>query len=171
MGTIQVVLDSGLLRAIDRVAPRTRVKRSRVALEALREHLKRPAIRELEARDRQGFQRDPQCLSRVRELGASGGVAAAITRGDVHLYRFPSPNRRMPVVVLTRAKPDSILIWRHGRRGSLIRPWDLIKSPRERARRDRRPMHYQLASRGAGHEGPSGLPRNRARDGTLQEHL
>jgi len=35
-------------------------------------------------------------------LGAGGGVAGAIARGDVRLYRFPRPDKERPVVVLTR---------------------------------------------------------------------
>jgi metal-responsive CopG/Arc/MetJ family transcriptional regulator len=56
METIQVVLDSALLRATDGAARRARVNRSALVREALREHLKRLQTRELEARDRRGYQ-------------------------------------------------------------------------------------------------------------------
>ena len=56
MEIIQVVLDSALLRATDGAARRARVNRSALVREALREHLKRLETRELEARDRRGYQ-------------------------------------------------------------------------------------------------------------------
>ena len=59
METIQVVLDSGLLRATNGAAKRARVNRSSLIREALREHLKRLRAREIEARDRQGYRRHP----------------------------------------------------------------------------------------------------------------
>ena len=59
METIQVVLDSALLRAADGAARRARVNRSALVRDALREHLKRLRTRELEARDRKGYQDHP----------------------------------------------------------------------------------------------------------------
>jgi len=59
METIQVVLDSDLLRAADAAARRARMNRSALVREALREHLKRLAAQELEARDRRGFRERP----------------------------------------------------------------------------------------------------------------
>jgi len=56
METIQVVLGSTLLRAIDRAAQRARVNRSALIRRALREHLKRLDAREREARDRAGYE-------------------------------------------------------------------------------------------------------------------
>lgn len=60
MKTIQIVLDQGLLRATDAAARRARVNRSALVRRALREHLKRLETRELEARDRAGYQNHPQ---------------------------------------------------------------------------------------------------------------
>jgi metal-responsive CopG/Arc/MetJ family transcriptional regulator len=59
METIQVVLDSGLLRAADRASRRARLNRSALIREALRDHLRRLEIRELEERDRKGYQSRP----------------------------------------------------------------------------------------------------------------
>jgi len=59
MKTIQVVLDSVLLRATDGAARRARVNRSALIRRALREHLKRFETRELEARDRAGYEEHP----------------------------------------------------------------------------------------------------------------
>jgi mRNA interferase MazF len=35
-------------------------------------------------------------------MGSRGGMAARITRGDVRLYNFAPPDKKRPVVVLTR---------------------------------------------------------------------
>ena len=59
METIQVVLDSKLLRAADAAARRCRQNRSALIREALRAHLRQLAIRELETRDREGYRARP----------------------------------------------------------------------------------------------------------------
>ncbi|MGD1157567.1 MAG: ribbon-helix-helix protein, CopG family [Terriglobia bacterium] len=59
METIQVVLDSALLRATDGAAKRARVNRSALVRDALRGYLKRLETRELEARDRRGYEEHP----------------------------------------------------------------------------------------------------------------
>ena len=60
METIQVVLEAGLLRATDRAARRKKLNRSALIRDALREHLRRLEIRELEERDRKGYRVIPQ---------------------------------------------------------------------------------------------------------------
>lgn len=55
METIQVVLDSKLLQATERAARRTKLNRSALIRDAIREHLKRLEVRELEERDRKGY--------------------------------------------------------------------------------------------------------------------
>ena len=60
METIQVVLDSRLLRAADKAARRTKLNRSALIRNALREHLRRLEIRGLEECDRKGYQTSPQ---------------------------------------------------------------------------------------------------------------
>jgi metal-responsive CopG/Arc/MetJ family transcriptional regulator len=70
---IQVVVDRALLRAADRVARRTGANRSALIRAALREHLERLRVRELEQRDRRGYQRRPDTGS---ELTAWEGAAA-----------------------------------------------------------------------------------------------
>ncbi len=59
METIQVGLDSKRLRATNGAAKRARVNRSPLIREALREHLERLRVREVEARDRRGYRRRP----------------------------------------------------------------------------------------------------------------
>lgn len=63
METIQVGLDSELLRATNGAAKRARVNRSALIREALREHLKHLRVREIEARDRRGYRRPPDDAS------------------------------------------------------------------------------------------------------------
>jgi metal-responsive CopG/Arc/MetJ family transcriptional regulator len=69
MKTIQIVLDSALLRATDGAAKRKHVNRSALVREALREHLKRLKIRELESRDRSGYERYPDRAAEVEDWG------------------------------------------------------------------------------------------------------
>jgi metal-responsive CopG/Arc/MetJ family transcriptional regulator len=59
MEIIQVVLDTKLLRAADRVARRTKQNRSALIRDALREHLRNLEIRALEVRDREGYSKHP----------------------------------------------------------------------------------------------------------------
>ena len=62
MATIQVVIDERLLRAADRVARRQKVNRSSLMRLALREHLQRLRIREMEKSEREGYERLPEDL-------------------------------------------------------------------------------------------------------------
>lgn len=59
METIQVVLDSEMLRATDGAAKRARINRSSLIREALREYLKSLHARDMEALDRRGYRRYP----------------------------------------------------------------------------------------------------------------
>jgi metal-responsive CopG/Arc/MetJ family transcriptional regulator len=60
METIQVVLDTKLLKATDLAAKRHKVNRSALIREALQRHLKRMRELELEERDRRGYLAQPQ---------------------------------------------------------------------------------------------------------------
>ncbi len=60
MQTIQIVLEEVLLKAADREVKRLRTNRSKLFRAALREHLKRSAIKEKEDRDRAGYLRVPE---------------------------------------------------------------------------------------------------------------
>jgi metal-responsive CopG/Arc/MetJ family transcriptional regulator len=55
METVQIVLDKRLLQATDRAARRTKLNRSALVREALREHLLRLEVRAREERDREGY--------------------------------------------------------------------------------------------------------------------
>ena len=59
METIQIVLDKKLLLAADEAARRTNRNRSALMRDALREHLQRLELRDREARDRAGYERQP----------------------------------------------------------------------------------------------------------------
>lgn len=67
METIQVVLDSTLLRATDGAARRAGVNRSALIRDALREHLRRLKTKELEARDRKGYLEHPDDPSEIAD--------------------------------------------------------------------------------------------------------
>jgi metal-responsive CopG/Arc/MetJ family transcriptional regulator len=60
METIQVVLDTKLLRAAEGAARRMNLNRSALIREALREHLKNLAVRDRELRDRKGYEAGPR---------------------------------------------------------------------------------------------------------------
>ncbi len=60
METIQAVLNEELLEAADMAAKREKLNRSALTRQALDEHLKRLAIRDLEERDRRGYKAKPQ---------------------------------------------------------------------------------------------------------------
>jgi len=62
METIQIVLDSELLRLADRAARKLKTNRSALFREALRAHLKRMDLRQREMRDREGYLRYPDSL-------------------------------------------------------------------------------------------------------------
>ena len=60
MATIQVILDTKLLRATDRAAHRAKLNRSALIRDALREHLRRLEIKALEEQEREAYRRKPQ---------------------------------------------------------------------------------------------------------------
>jgi metal-responsive CopG/Arc/MetJ family transcriptional regulator len=62
METVQIVLDKKLLIATDRAARRTKLNRSALVREALREHLRQLDLRAREERDRAGYAKRPQAL-------------------------------------------------------------------------------------------------------------
>lgn len=71
MATIQIVLDSALLRAADGAAKRARINRSALIRKALREYLRDQHIRKLEAQDRDGYIRQPDNSHEIWERVAS----------------------------------------------------------------------------------------------------
>ena len=73
MEAIQVVLDAELLKAADAAARRQKVNRSELIRQALRQHLRRLRVADLEERDRRGYQAKPQ---RIEEYGPWEEAAA-----------------------------------------------------------------------------------------------
>jgi len=59
METVQIVLDDKLLSAADKAARRSRVNRSQLVREALREYLQRLEMKAREERDREGYAKKP----------------------------------------------------------------------------------------------------------------
>lgn len=59
MSTIQVVIEEDLLRSADRAARRLKMNRSALIRDALREHLQRLRLGELERREREAYERTP----------------------------------------------------------------------------------------------------------------
>lgn len=59
MKTVQIVLDEELLGQADREARKAKVTRSELMRDALREYLRQRQMRELEARDRRGYEEHP----------------------------------------------------------------------------------------------------------------
>jgi len=66
METVQVVLDAKLLKAADLAAKREEVNRSALIRQALREHLRRLQVLDMEARDRRGYEAQPQRVEEFR---------------------------------------------------------------------------------------------------------
>jgi metal-responsive CopG/Arc/MetJ family transcriptional regulator len=60
METIQVVLDTKLLKAADLAAKRQKMNRSALIRDALQQHLKRLRDLQLEEQDRRGYLAQPQ---------------------------------------------------------------------------------------------------------------
>jgi metal-responsive CopG/Arc/MetJ family transcriptional regulator len=67
METIQVVLDTQLLRATDKAARRAGKNRSALVRDALRHYLREVQILDLERRDREGYQRFPDTDDDLQE--------------------------------------------------------------------------------------------------------
>jgi metal-responsive CopG/Arc/MetJ family transcriptional regulator len=65
METIQLVLDAKLLKAADLAAKRLKVNRSAL-IRQVQEYLKRLHVQDLEARDRRGYEAQPQQADEFR---------------------------------------------------------------------------------------------------------
>jgi metal-responsive CopG/Arc/MetJ family transcriptional regulator len=60
MEIVQIVLDKKLLDAADKAARRSKLNRSELVREALRQHLRRLDLQAREELDRKGYARQPQ---------------------------------------------------------------------------------------------------------------
>jgi metal-responsive CopG/Arc/MetJ family transcriptional regulator len=60
MNTIQVVIEEDLLRSADRAAHDLKVNRSSLIRDALREHLRRLRVADLEHREREAYEQTPE---------------------------------------------------------------------------------------------------------------
>ena len=59
METIQIVIDTQLLKQTDQTAHKLKVNRSELVRMALREHIRRQEIMALEEQDRKGYEKIP----------------------------------------------------------------------------------------------------------------
>ena len=59
MKTIHVVIEEDLLRSADRAAHQLKVNRSSVIRDALREHLRRLRVGDIERREREAYEKTP----------------------------------------------------------------------------------------------------------------
>ena len=73
METIQVVIETALLKAADRAARRLKLNRSAFIREAVRLHLRTLQARDREDADREGYERTAE---ETADLAAWDGVAA-----------------------------------------------------------------------------------------------
>src|SRR5437868_6421200 len=64
--SIRVGIDAKLLKATDDAGKRQKVCRSELIREALRQHLKHLHMKELDARDRRGYEAQPQTEEEIR---------------------------------------------------------------------------------------------------------
>jgi predicted transcriptional regulator len=73
VSTIRVVIEDDLLRSVDRAARRLKVNRSALICDALRGHLKRLRLAEVERHERDAYERTPE---NPAEFAAWDGIAA-----------------------------------------------------------------------------------------------
>jgi metal-responsive CopG/Arc/MetJ family transcriptional regulator len=71
MQTVQIVLDTNLLRSADLAARRMKQNRSALVRDALREHLRRLEVLASEELDREGYKRQPQDEAHLWEAEAA----------------------------------------------------------------------------------------------------
>jgi mRNA interferase MazF len=101
MKTVQMTLDESLVEEVDRAAEALGTTRSAFTREALREALVRRRELELERRHRAGYA--AACRPRrVRRLERPAGLARLMQPSEIRWYRFGAPDKRRPVLVLTR---------------------------------------------------------------------
>ncbi|WP_321477395.1 ribbon-helix-helix protein, CopG family [uncultured Paludibaculum sp.] len=82
MKAIHVVIDTELRRAADVAAGRSKQSRSALIREALREHLRRAAIRELEDRERRGYAQHREDIAEALAWEAEAVFALAPMETD-----------------------------------------------------------------------------------------
>jgi hypothetical protein len=82
-----VILEDELLREADREARRNRINRSQLVRTALREHLRRRRIRELEERHRRAYEESPEYPGEFdREMtGSDQSIATRMLLGALRL--------------------------------------------------------------------------------------
>ena len=100
-----MTLDERLVERVDRAARRLGKTRSAFTRDALRDALSRLATQQKERQHRRGYEARPVQPGEFDELVGGAGVAR-LRRGEVRWYAFARPDKKRPVVILTR---DSVL--------------------------------------------------------------
>jgi mRNA interferase MazF len=101
------VLDKKLSPAADQAAKRTKRNRSALCATPCGNISVRLELQAGEERDRQGYSRQSQADGEARGWEAEAtwlenSPEAGIARGEVRLYKFAAPDKKRPVLVLTR---------------------------------------------------------------------
>ena len=108
MKAIQITLDDALLARLDADEEVQRDGRSAVLRRAADEYLRRRRKRSIAESVRPWLRPCPRS-ARARELGARGRMARAVNRGEIWTYRFKAPDKRRPVLVLSRQEVIPLL--------------------------------------------------------------
>ena len=104
MKTIQMTIDDRLLQLVDKMSRARKTTRSAFIRDALEAEIRRQRIREDEARHAEEGTRENQLLP--GENSTSGSMSRIgrriVNRGDICWYTFKAPDKRRPVLIVTR---------------------------------------------------------------------
>ena len=103
MRTIQMTLDDNLVASVDRVVKKLKTTRSAFTRKALKDAIKQVNLNMLE----KNIKQDTDVILLVKQNLVFGnqnknGVINEAGRGEVRWYKFKSPDKKRPVVILTR---------------------------------------------------------------------
>jgi hypothetical protein len=101
MKTVQIALEEDLVATVDKVAKRLRTTRSAFTRDALRSALANIRVKELERKHRERYLRKP-VKKGSSASGRTANLGRVMKRGEVRWCKFAKPDKRRPVVILTR---------------------------------------------------------------------
>lgn len=107
--TIQMTIDEPLLAEVDRVAGEHRMTRSAFIREALAASLRRFKAKALEQKHRAAYARQPTTADELEIWQDEHAWGGRMNQGDVYWYALRSPDKRRPVLILTRDSAISYL--------------------------------------------------------------
>ena len=146
METVQIVLDKKLLRVTDHRSAPVRDGSANTCggwQFAIWKHVTRPAI---------------PCSRRPgggKRLGSGGCVSSGIKRGDIQIYQFAAPEKKGPVVVLTRDS-RSLSIHRYGGADHHRDSWRTFRGSSHRGRWHENALRHRPAQLRDGRREPPG---------------